>query len=166
MQKFNRELQKHILTVCIAAYPKCPSWSNYDPDKFPEILNDNILLANMYYLSERGLITIEIPRNDDPFKLFENICATADGIDFMMKDGGLKAILDIRTIKVHSDTMKQLEEIISMLNIPEAERKGLLAKLRELPSSTITHLTNELTLKAVLALPGALPIIQTYLQNL
>ncbi|HHZ8505052.1 TPA: hypothetical protein ACWL6U_002552 [Morganella morganii] len=166
MQKFNRELQKHILTVCIAAYPKYPSWSNYDPGKFPEILIDDILLANMYYLSERGLITIEIPKNDDPFKLFENVCATADGIDFMMKDGGLKAILDIRTIKIHSDTMKQLEEIISMLNIPEAERKGLLAKLRELPSSTITHLTNELTLKAVLALPGALPIIQMYLQNL
>lgn len=166
MQKFNRELQKHILTTCIISYPKNPSWRDYNPTKFPDIMHDDILLANIYYLSERGLITIDTPSNDDPYNLFEHICATADGIDFMMEDGGLKAILDIRTIKIHSDTIKQLEEIISMLNIPEAEKKGLLAKLRELPSSTITHLTNELTLKAVLALPGTLPIIQTYLQNL
>lgn len=50
--------------------------------------------------------------------------------------------------------------------MPEAEKKGLIAKLRELPASAITHLTNELTVKAVLALPSALPLIQKYLAEM
>lgn len=166
MQKFNRELQNHILTVCIASYPHRPSWGQYDPDSFPGLMDDHILTANVHYLNERGLISISEQSTDDPYSLFENIKATADGIDFMMGDEGLKSVLDIRTIKIHSDTMTQLIDIISSSNIPEEEKRGILSKLRELPASAITHLTNELTVKAALALPGALQLIQKYLQNL
>ncbi|HCM61237.1 MAG TPA: hypothetical protein DIT05_01645 [Morganella sp. (in: Bacteria)] len=129
-------------------------------------MDDSVLTANVYYLSERGLISVSAQRTDDPYSLFENIRATADGIDFMMGDEGLKSVLDIRIIKIHSDTMTQLIDIISSSNIPEEEKSGILAKLRSLPVSAITHLTNELTVKAALALPGAIPLIQTYLQNL
>ena len=165
MQKFNRELQNHILTVCIASYPHHTSWNQYDPESFPGLMDDHILAANIYYLSERGLISVSPQRTDDPYSLFENIRATADGRDFMMGDEGLKSVLDIRTIKIHSDTMTQLIDIISSSNIPEEEKRGILSKLQELPASAITHLTNELTVKAALALPGALQLIQKYLQN-
>lgn len=166
MQKFNRELQNHILTVCIASYPHHTSWSQYDPESFPGLMDEHMLAANIYYLSERGLIFVSPQRTDDPYSLLENIKATADGIDFMMGDEGLKSVLDIRTIKIHSDTMTQLIDIISSSNIPAEEKHGILSKLRELPASAITHLTNELTVKAALALPGALQLIQKYLQNL
>ena len=166
MQKFNRELQNHILTVCIASYPHHTSWNQYDPESFPGLMDDHILAANIYYLSEHGLISVSPQRTDDPYSLLENIRATADGIDFMMGDEGLKSVLDIRTIKIHSDTMAQLVDIISSSDIPAEEKHGILSKLRELPASTITHLTNELTVKAALALPGALQLIQKYLQNL
>ncbi|MDF2407528.1 hypothetical protein [Morganella morganii] len=166
MQKFNRELQNHILTVCIASYPHHTSWNQYDPESFPGLMDDHILAANIYYLSEHGLISVSPQRTDDPYSLLENIRATADGIDFMMGDEGLKSVLDIRTIKIHSDTMAQLVDIISSSDIPVEEKHGILSKLRELPASAITHLTNELTVKAALALPGALQLIQKYLQNL
>lgn len=166
MKKFDRELQKHILSACIKSYPYHPKIGNYDTEKFPNIMVDDILAANVNYLSERGLIKITPQRTDDPYLLFEGIKATADGIDFMLEDGGLKAILSVQTIRIHADTMNQLESIISSLDIPEAEKTGLKAKLRELPASVLTQLMSDLSLKAVLSLPNALPLIQKYLQTL
>ncbi|HHR6335746.1 TPA: hypothetical protein ACS735_003613 [Providencia alcalifaciens] len=166
MKKFDRDIQRHILSACITSYPYHPSIGNYDAEKFPKIMDGDILAANIYYLSERGLITITQQKTDDPYLLFENIKATADGIDFMLDDGGLGAILSVQTIRIHTDTMNQLESIISSLDIPEAEKTGLKAKLRELPASVLTQLMNDLSLKAVLSLPNALPLIQKYLQTL
>ncbi|MBT0452135.1 hypothetical protein ISO73_17965 [Morganella morganii subsp. morganii] len=127
--------------------------------------------ANLVYLYQHGLI--ERPYHTDNtnsraemiFTLSE-LTITEMGIDLVLDDGGLTAILGVQTIKIHTDTMRNLEEIIISSNIPEAEKKGLLAKLRELPASAITHLTNELVVKAALALPGALSLIQTYLQSI
>jgi len=93
-------------------------------------------------------------------------CAiTHDGIDFLLNDGGLGAILKVQTIRLHNDTIVAIEDLISLSNLPESEKVSVASKLRELPASAITHLTNELISKAIAAAPAALPIIQKFLHG-
>ncbi|EMJ7518903.1 hypothetical protein RGL88_000385 [Providencia rettgeri] len=127
--------------------------------------------ANLVYLFQHGLIQKPYisSRTDDGDEFvftLHDMTITEKGIDLILDDGGLTAILSVQTIRIHADTMNQLESIISSLDIPEAEKTGLKAKLRELPASVLTQLMNELSLKAVLSLPSALPLIQKYLQTL
>ncbi|WP_274369838.1 hypothetical protein [Morganella morganii] len=168
--RFSRSMQLELLRLMAESYPGFPSKERVIEvaDRFDDMVD---VSANLVYLYQHGLI--EKPyraanTDDGPVLRFmlNELTITEKGIDLVLDDGGLTAILGVQTIKIHTDTMRNLEEIILSSNIPEAEKKGLLAKLRELPSSAITHLTNELVVKAALALPGALPLIQTYLQSI
>ncbi|HGE9193192.1 TPA: hypothetical protein ACGBRI_000883 [Escherichia coli] len=89
---------------------------------------------------------------------------TEKGIDFLLDDGGLSAILKVQTVRLHSDTIVALEDIIRVSNISEDQKKGLISKLRELPGDAIKHLTLQLLTQGVLNLPNALRLIQTTLQ--
>ena len=161
MDKFDRELQRYILTACIGAYPRNTTWGDYAPSI--TTIDDNKLLANIIYLYQHGLIEIEKDDTDDPFPLLARIKATAAGVDFMLNDGGLTAILNVQTIRVHRDTITALEDIIALSTLPEPEKAGIVSKLRQLPSTAIEHLTKELVVKGALSLPAALPLIQKFL---
>ena len=165
--KFDRALQRELLQHLYDLIPDTPS--EQDLRKFADKFGSmNNLVANIQYLLGHGLINTGFHRDigrDIEINSYETVI-TSKGIDFLRDDGGLSAILNIQTIKIHSETLSQLEAIISASNIAEAEKEGLIAKLRELPASTIIHLTNELTVKAVLALPSALPLIQKYLAEM
>lgn len=165
--KFDRALQREFLQHLYDLSPDTPS--NQSLHEFAEKFGSmNNLVANLQYLLGHNLIETGFHSyigGDVEINSYKTRI-TSKGIDFLRDDGGLSAILNIQTIKIHADTLSQLEEIISASNIPEDEKKGLIAKLRELPASAITHLTNELTVKAVLALPSALPLIQKYLAEM
>ncbi|APW88482.1 hypothetical protein AWN63_14050 [Klebsiella variicola] len=72
MDKFDRELQKHILSCCIDAYPAHTTWNSFDPEIIQ--IDDVKLSANIIYLAEHGLLTIREQRSDDR-TLFLIICA-------------------------------------------------------------------------------------------
>ncbi|HEM8877703.1 TPA: hypothetical protein U2R13_001102 [Providencia stuartii] len=165
--KYDRALQRELLQFLYDSAPNSPEQE--DLNKFAEKFGsmDN-LIANLQYLKGHDLINTD-------FELYiggyveintHRTYITSKGIDFLREDGGLSSILNIQVIKIHSETLSQLEAFIIASNMPEAEKTGLIAKLRELPASAITHLTNELTVKAVLALPSALPLIQKYLAEM
>lgn len=168
MEKFDRELQREMLSILISTYPETPRSSDYGSEVIDNA-EPQKLTANIFYLAEHRLINI--PQTNaalDPEGnrwLFEEATVTAKGIDFMLNDGGLSAILDVQTIRLHSDTIEALEDIISLANLPEPERVDVVAKLRQLPSDAIGHLTNELLSKAVSAGPAALQIMYKYLSG-
>ncbi|MCW2477765.1 hypothetical protein [Candidatus Symbiopectobacterium sp. NZEC135] len=161
MDKFDRELQKHILSVCISCYPKCSLKEEFDTNIMPK--DEDKILANISYLAEHNLLTIFPQRTDERYYVLDNLRATASGVDFMLNDGGLTSMLNIQTIRLHRDTVTALEDIIALSNISEPEKAGIVSKLRQLPADAITHLTNELVVKGALSLPAALPLIQKYL---
>lgn len=165
MDKFDRERQNHILKVLYDCYPNSAGMVHGSGFNFG-ITDDNDLVANLFYLEGHGLIVSGVFASSDGFA-WDNYQTRIKpkGIDFIRDDGGIGAVLNVQTIRLHSDTLVTIESIISAANLPESERKGLISKLRELPVSAITHLTNELTLKAVLAAPAALPIIQKFLHT-
>lgn len=90
---------------------------------------------------------------------------TEKGIDFLLDDGGLSAILKVQTVRLHNDTIIALEDIIRVANMPEDQKKGLISKLRELPADAIKHLTLQLLTQGVLNLPNAIQLIQRALQK-
>ncbi len=163
MDKFDRELQKHILAVCIACYPRCSATEEFSSPVMP--YDEDKILANISYLAEHELITIFPRRTDERYDILDHLRVTASGIDFMLNDGGLSAILNVQTVRLHHESIMALEDIIAVANIPEDQKQGLKAALRELPADTIKHLMNELVSKALGAAPAALPIIQKFLSG-
>lgn len=166
MDKFDRQLQREMLTILINAYPETPANFDYDPGLVAEV--DHLkLAANLIYLEQHQLIeTVPLNSTIDPedwLWLFDNAKATCKGIDFMLNDGGLSAILNVQTIRFHRDTVTALEDIIALSNLPEPEKAGIVSKLQQLPSGAIEHLTKELVVKGALSLPAALPLIQKFL---
>lgn len=170
MHRFSRQMQLDILRLLASNYPNTTNESDIQ-DVFNKYESPVSAKANLVYLFQHGLITnpFETSSTDMGVELIfivERLTITEKGIDLILDDGGLTAILSVQTIRIHTDTMNQLESIISSLDIPEAEKTGLKAKLRELPASVLTQLMNDLSLRAVLSLPSALPLIQKYLQTL
>lgn len=163
MEKFSRELQERILKKCIDAYPKYTVYSQF-LQEFTDF-GEEMLSVNITYLAEHRLIEIRGRTSDDPYHFLDNMRATVSGVDFILNDGGLTAILNVQTIRVHRDTITALEDIIALSNLPEPEKAGIVSKLQQLPSAAIEHLTKELVVKGALSLPAALPLIQTFLSG-
>ncbi|CZY27780.1 TPA: hypothetical protein NDX14_004654 [Enterobacter hormaechei] len=135
MYKFDRELQKFILQKCIDIYPNYTFWKQFPP----EIMNygDDVLSANIMYLSEHGLIAIRNRTSDDPYSFLDNMRATQKGIDFILNDGGLSAILNVTTIKFHRDAVVVLEDLIAISNMSDKDKEEAKSTLSELSSEAL-----------------------------
>jgi len=168
MEKFDRQLQREMLTILINAFPESPGKTEYESSIISECHHLK-LAANLLYLHQHQLIHIQriesVIEPEDWIWLFNYASVTCKGIDFMLNDGGLSAILNVQTVRLHHESIMALEDIIAVANIPEDQRQGLKAALRELPADTIKHLMNELVSKALGAAPAALPIIQKFLSG-
>ncbi|MDA4176434.1 hypothetical protein NY836_03220, partial [Escherichia coli] len=92
---------------------------------------------------------------------------TKDGIDFIRDDGGLKAILGIMTIRLHDETLCELERIInSSTSATTEDKKKLLSQLRTLPADAIKQLTIRLLGQGLDHLPDVFHVIQKALHSL
>lgn len=161
MNKFKRVLHEKILLKCIDVYPGYTKFAQF-VSEFSEYSEEE-MSANIVYLAEHGLISIRQRTSDDPYSFLDHMRATVSGIDFMLNDGGISAIIKVHTVRLHNDTLTALEDIISVANLPEPDRASIVSKLRDLPADAIKHLTNELLTKAIVAAPAALQIIQKHL---
>ncbi|WP_240905261.1 hypothetical protein [Rouxiella badensis] len=165
MDKFDRSLQKDLLQLLYDNHPE-----SLHPMRFKELVDlfggENPLASNLIYLNEHGLITNCLNRGINDFVINTgSLFITNKGIDFMRNDGGLSSILNVQTVKFHDSTITALEDIISVANLPEEKKSGLISRLRELPADAIKHLTLQLLTKGVLSLPAALPLIEKALQQ-
>ncbi|WP_459175754.1 hypothetical protein [Ewingella americana] len=164
LDKFDRTAQRQLLQLLYDVYPnELTSSQMKDIDSyFPEQENRD---ANLLYLEQHQLIRSGLQSDAVGYSLVNRPQITHKGIDFIRDDGGLGAILNIQTVKFHDSTITALEDIISVANLPEEKKSGLISKLRELPADAIKHLTLQLLTKGVLSLPAALPLIEKALQQ-
>ena len=98
---------------------------------------DDVLSANIMYLSEHGLIAIRNRTSDDPYSFLDNMRATQKGIDFILNDGGLSAILNVTTIKFHRDAVVVLEDLIAISNMSDKDKEEAKSTLSELSSEAL-----------------------------
>ncbi|WP_414867403.1 hypothetical protein [Pseudomonas donghuensis] len=161
----NRDLQRRILERISAAYPYSLPDSEYD--ELAEASGEEVLDANLYYLIQHGLIENCLRVADREILVNTSLMkCTAKGMDFLADDGGLSAILDTVTVKLHEDTLRQLIEAkIQAADLPEEKKSGILKALREAPGETTKQLITKLVDLGMENAPKALPLIQTLLQG-
>lgn len=168
-KKYDRSLQLEILNALVDCAPSTLD-KNHERELIEKFDNYEHFVACMLYLEMHGLVNAPFikshPMGSGVHYIFNaDLCSiTEKGIDFLLDDGGLGAILKVQTIRLHNDTLIALEDIIRVTNIPEDQKKGLISKLRELPADAIKHLTLQLLTQGVQNLPRALQLIQTALQ--
>lgn len=147
MEKFlDRDLQRKALQELARHYPEAVTIRSLRAD-FP----DKQLDKNLVYLMEHGLIRMSSQLTSSG-RILGNPSITHKGMDFLEDDGGLSAILETVTIKLHEDTIKRL--IIQKVEESQIDRstKGrLIDAIKSLPA--------EATKEAVLGL------VSTALQN-
>ena len=159
--EIDRKLQFEILIYLKSHYPKKLSHKNWIP--LQELASETHLIGNMIYLEEHGLIVsgIVVGREQHQISVM-NLRITAKGLDFIEKDGGLGALLNIVTVKIHEDTLAKIETFIALSSLSQTDKTGLLAQLKLLPSYAIEHLARDLVDLGLEQAKEALPLVQKY----
>lgn len=151
--KLNRELQRRFLVEMTECFPNRVSndfltaiAAEYDEDEID---------GNLMYLEMHGLITLTVSRylggnGRDVMVKFP----TEKAFDFLAEDGGLSAVLNVVTVKLHADTVRDLLAAkIAASDVSESEKQTLLQKIRELPAEALSHLSTRLLDYAVDQIP-------------
>lgn len=75
----------------------------------------------------------------------KGIFITAKGIDFIQHDGGLSAILNVQTVKLHKDTAVVLEDLVTISSMNDEEKKKAKSTLSELSAEALKTLVQTVT---------------------
>lgn len=154
--RIDRKYQRDLLAFLQEDFPTyekapdhCQSLRDEDEDKY---------LANVLYLQDHGLLeagaSVRFDSAGTPlFAVGAFPRITSAGIDFMLDDGGLSAILNVTTVKIHEDSIKALVEYkVLASNLPMEDKQSVIEKLKLLPSEGAKRLLDKLLDKGVDAL--------------
>lgn len=170
----DRSLQRRILEVLATTYPEgtydlSGALTQHDEAGTP---SEALVLATTQYLAEHGLVISGYQRratiSDNSFIPVGETSITAAGLDFLADDGGLGAILNTVTVRLHAQQWAELlaRKVESAPGLSHADRTGLAATLRKLPAKAIGKLSEKLLDWAVDHSPDALPQLRTWLDQL
>jgi len=120
---------------------------------------------NLVYLIEHGLLQGSVSVTEPDAVAVRQLRITKDGIDFMEADGGLSAILQLTTIRLHRDDLQALIEqrIEESPDLSPAEKNRFVDQLRSLPGDATKQVTVELLKRALDHWPDALQYIRSLL---
>lgn len=161
--KLDREYQLRILRALEEIYPKKTRLEDVlainDDEGTPE------LTANAIYLEEHGLIESEKQLAVGvTYLMFSRI--TARGMDFLAQDGGLGAILNVQTIRLHADTLRALLiREIDQTDIPVDEKSTLRKAVEMASEEALKSTTQKLVEVALGYMPEAIAVIRTLMPS-
>ena len=149
MDWLDRNLQHEFLSELYKVYPDNITYEYYinaaiaQTTGVIEAEEDALFVlkqsANLQYLAEHGLVVF-----DDKTRITATVKITAKGIDFLMDDGGLSAILGVVTVKLHSDTIQALLNTkIDQADIPPEEKSKLKVILSKMGDVALAKLTEK-----------------------
>lgn len=141
----DRKTQQLILETVAASYPDHPPFETFS--KLVEIVGDgDKLVVNMIYLEGHGLIASGLRRTVDGQWMRDEagFFLTHDGVDFLLDDGGLSAILNTVTVKFHDESLARVFKFIQESSLSPQDKSGYVAKLKELPADSTKHIVLKL----------------------
>ncbi len=154
----DRSLQRKLLLLMRDVYPQ-PIYKIWAlvPDT-----GDDATVANLVYLEEHGLCDAGIRVNQDGSYGFTGAKITARGLDFIEDDGGLSAILDVVTIKVHADSLRALlVNKIDAAPIAPEEKSRLRTALGKLPGTALNAAASDLVKAGIDHIPNVVEWLHT-----
>jgi hypothetical protein len=124
--------------------------------------DEHKLCSNMVYLEGHGYLVSGVTTSGDAFMVSTaKIKITSDGMDLLLKDGGLAVIKKTLTVRFHAESLDALESCIKGSHLAPADKRSALQSIRELPASAIEHLTRRLWEMGAESLPELLRLIRT-----
>lgn len=153
----DRQYQNDLLSFLLEEYPEYEHAEEHCQALY--MASGSKYVGNVYYLQNHGLlengVSLSVGMSGNVavgVYAFPEI--TEKGIDFMLQDGGVGAILNIQTVKLHPDTVKALIEF-SMRNLPERDRESLMDRVKSLPEEAAKRLLDKLLDKGIEVLSSA-----------
>ncbi|WP_164136704.1 hypothetical protein [Stenotrophomonas maltophilia] len=157
--KLDRETQRQILETLAEDYPE-----DVVVESLYGVVAQWKINANVSYLEDHGLLTAEYSGPKHMGHSVDRATITHKGIDFLQNDGGLGAILDVVTIKIHEDSIKDLiSQKIRASDLPAADKEQYLDQLRELPGEATKHLALKMVDAGLENWRRALPLLKSIL---
>lgn len=157
----DRALHRAILQELRAVYPRTINYQSLVGEQ------RLVKITALYYLSQHELIDVVWSREigSQPRPMMTRI--TEKGLDLIADDGGLGAILGVVTIKLHSDSIRDLlsQRIQELVTDPE-EQSSLTQAIRTLPAKSLETLAEKLVEKGLDVGLAAAPIAGTWLIQL
>ena len=162
--KLDRQYQNDLLTFLLQDYPRYENSQEFCEKLISE--DETKYLANVIYLQDHELIEdgagLRISLDGKAawsFSAFPQI--THKGIDFMLQDGGLSAILNVQTIKLHEETIRDLlNTTIAASDLSDSEKISIKNILSQMGIEGLKSLTTKLLDKGISNLPALIQQIQ------
>lgn len=129
-------------------------------DVFGEDMDE--MIPELEYLRDHGLIEIQIIEYLDGEHGITPARITTAGRDLLHKTGGIGAELNVVTVRLHEDTIRQL--LISRVRESDADDtvKGkLVDQLKALPAEAVSKLAERALDQALRYMPNAIQWLQT-----
>lgn len=116
------------------------------------------------YLIEHGLV--RYLRDEQTVPLYRYFI-TSKGIDFLENDGGLSAILNVVTVRLHQDSLAALlKQHIDTSDLPPTEKAALSKKLETLSDEGSKHLLTKALDYGLSNAPNAISWISELVKSL
>lgn len=172
----DREQQKQILYLLFNAYP----WITNDVSvHIKQMVDDepSRTIGNLMYLQRHCLIEhcVDIIPGGRERGVVDGIeetfyryngcpTLTEKGIDFLLGDEGLSAILNTRTVRIEESSLRTLSKmLIESSTAPETEKKSALEGLKKIPLDVLRRWLTGLGDKAMPNQEAVLDLIRTAL---
>ncbi|HDS1550636.1 TPA: hypothetical protein QEK98_002890 [Stenotrophomonas maltophilia] len=157
--KLDRTSQRLILEALADEYPEAVSVK-----RLYGTIEAYKLTPNISYLEEHGLVKASYSGDKESGHSATVASITHKGLDFIQDDGGLGAILDVVTVKLHEETLKAIiESKVLASDLSESEKNRFVGQLRELPGEATKHLVLRLLDAGMDNWPKALSLLKAVL---
>lgn len=154
----DRALQRELLLLMRDEYPRTLLGIPEIPDASRESI-----YTNLRYLEEHGLCESGLLYGVDGRPSWGGATLTAKGLDFLEDDGGLSAILNVITVKLHADTLREiLNARIDAVEIAPEERSGLKRIVASLSETALQAATTDLVQNGLHHIPDVVGWLQRF----
>lgn len=156
MSALDRSFQNELLQRMSKAYPAAVDFLGQNGER-----TYNEIIATLSYLDEHRLAVLRLNHclDGSPSEFTGRI--TAKGLDFLADDGGLGAILDVVTVKLHHETVRDL--LVARVEESTADpsvKARTISMLKDLPATTMQRLAQQAIDASLRQLPNAVQWLQ------
>lgn len=154
--RLNRKTQLELLQDMEKVYPRPAT-------RFGGRRMDDACLPDLSYLEELGLCVVDAKHDLGGGCSLYHAKITVKGLDFLTNDGGLSAILNVVTVKLHADTIRELIEAkVDASRATPEEKASLKVHLRRLSGAALQAAAKDLMKRGLDHVPDAIQWLQTH----
>jgi hypothetical protein len=164
----DRAYQLELLQLLATSYPLPYADINDVLQSLDEEAGKRRYNANMLYLEEHGLVESGIQFGADHHVHYSLPRINNRGLDFLLDDGGISAILKTITVRVDSAQWAEIlaRNVEESTTLTEEKRSAVAKAIRALPATALEKLTSKMLEWAVEHAGDALPYIADVLGKL